>query len=150
MSKLGIYDGIGDPDTFIQEFRITALFKSWTTANQLQHLPIFLKGKALRVFNAITDRDTIDKALKGLREGCKPPNESLLLSFFKRSLGKTELISEYALALQEMLQLAMPQLHETFPQYQAALLRSHLCLSLPKDLESLVNFKADSLSWDQL
>ena len=49
-----------------------------------------------------------------------------------------------------MLQLAMPQLHETFPQYQAALLRSHLCLSLPKDLESLVNFTADSLSWDQL
>lgn len=144
MSKiLGIYDGIGAPDTFIQEFKTTAQFMNWNSDAQLRNLPIFLQGKALRVFNAIGDKDSIDKTLNGLRTGCMPSSQSLMLLFFKRTLGKTELISEYALALKEILQAAMPNLP---PAYQVLLLRSRLCLSLPKDLQS----QADNLTWDQL
>jgi len=111
INKCGIYDGIGDVDIFIQEFKITAVYQKWDATIQLTHLPIFLRNKAKRVFDAITDKDTIDKALKGLRTGCKPTNETLLMTYYKRRLQPDELISEFASDLQDMLHDAFPNLY---------------------------------------
>jgi hypothetical protein len=51
----------------------------------------------------------------------------------------------FALELQQLLHIAMPELQA---KYQSAFLRAHLCLSLPKELQDLVNFTADNLTWD--
>ena len=148
-SRCGIYDGIYDPEIFVQDFEITSLYQKWDAAAQLLNFPIFFKGKAKRVFDAAAnnDKDTIAKCYTIIIAGCKPPNESLLINFFNRSLKSDELISIYALQLQELLQLAMPDLQEG---YRNSLLRAHLSISLPKDLQILVNFTADNLTWDQL
>ena len=128
---------------FLKDFQITGIYQKWDATMQLKNLPIFLNGKAEHVFNAITDKDTIKKALDGLRLGCKPSNESFIINFYGRVLSADESISAYALELQEMLLLAMPKLQA---EYQSSLLRAHLCLFLPQDLQTLVNFTADSLT----
>lgn len=141
------YDGIDDPDTFIQDFKITAIYQKWDETAQLTHFPVFLKGKALRVYTACQEKDTIAICYNAVIAGCKPPNESLLINFFHRTLKQDESISKHALELQELLQLAMPDLQVG---NRTSLLRAHLSLSLPKELQTLVNFTADNLSWDNL
>ena len=146
-TKIGAYDGTDDVDAFIRDFKIMSLYQKWDAATQLTNLPIFLHGKALRVYTACQTKTTIELALASIRTGCKPPNESLLINFYGRALGPSESISSYALELQDMLILAMPELQA---EYQSSLLRAHLCLSLPQELQTLVNFTADNLTWDQL
>jgi len=121
--------------------------KGWTDTVALANFPVFLKAKALRVWTSCNDKDTLDKAYKAIIDGCKPPNESLLVDFLSRKMKPNESISRYALDLQQLLQIAAPELQVA---YQSAFLRAHLCLSLPKELQNLVNFTADALSWDQL
>ncbi len=146
-NKCGIYDGMGDVDIFIQEFRITSIYQKWDATAQLTNLPIFLRNKAKRVYDAVDPKTTIEEALKGLRTGCKPSNETLLMTYYKRRLQPDELISEFAFDLQDMLHNAFPDLQ---PAVQTAWLRTNLCMSLPEDLQTLVNFTADNLTWDQL
>lgn len=150
-TKLGIYEGIKDPEEFVQCFKICKIMKGWTDDIALANFPVFLKAKALRVWTAkeATDKDTLDKAYKIIIAGCKPPNESLLVDFLSRKMKPTESISRYALDLQQLLQIAAPELNE-LQNVQSAFLRAHLCISLPKELQNLVNFTADNLSWDQL
>lgn len=64
-----------------------------------------------------------------------------------RKIKVGETVSFFALELQQLLQIAMPELQA---KYQSAFLRAHLCLSLPKELQDLVNLTADNLTWDQL
>lgn len=145
--KCGIYDGINDPEIFIQEYKICVIMKGWTAAVAKDNFPVFLKGKASRVYANIETKDTIQQLYDGLLLGCKPPNESLLVNFLSRKMKPEESISVYALELQQLLHVAMPLLQA---DYQSSFLRAHLCLSLPVELQNLVNFTADNLSWDQL
>lgn len=145
--RCGIYDGINDPELFIQEFKICAIMKAWNETTAIANFPVFFKGKAKRVYNAIVTKATIQQAYDGLILGCKPPNESLIVDFLSRKMKPEESISKYALDLQQLLQIAMPELQAG---YQSSFLRAHLCLSLPEDLQNLVNFTADNLTWDKL
>ena len=90
-NKCGKYDGMEDVDILIQEFRITSIYQKWDATAQLTNLPIFLRNKAERVYDAV-DPKSIDEALKGLRTGCKPSNETLLMTYYKRRLQPDELI----------------------------------------------------------
>ncbi len=146
-SRLGVYNGIDDPTKFIQDFEIHAINQDWDETKQLTVFPKFLEGRAKRVFDACTDKSTIAKAIDAVKKGCKPPNESLLYKFYDRKLKPGEKISHYALHLQELLLTAMPDIST---EYMSTFLRSHLNNALPADLRSLVNFTADTLTWDQL
>ncbi len=149
--KLSIYDGMGDPVDFVQEFKICALMKGWDEAKCFANFPVFLKAKAQRVYeSALAGEEpptTSQKAYEVVIKGCKPPDESLLVKFLSRKIKPGETVSFFALELQQLLHIAMPELQA---KYQSAFLRAHLCLSLPKELQDLVNFTADNLTWDQL
>ena len=146
-SRLGVYDGTDDPEKFIQDFRIQALYQDWNEAKQITNFPIFLSGKAKRVLDACADKDTIKKAIDAVLAGCKPPDESLLYKFYDRKLKKNEKISSFALVLQELLLVAMPTLNKA---HMETMLRAQLCCSLSPELKQLVTFTAGTLTWDQL
>ena len=141
-----MYDGSTDPKEFSRQFRLHALFNDWDEAKQLTSLPLFLKGKAERVYNAITVKSKIDDVLKEINKKCAQPQEALLHQFYGRRREPHESITKYALALQDMLVLAVPDMDAA---QQAVLLRAQLCLSLPEHMRALIQFNA-SLAWDDL
>ena len=149
LRRVGAYDGVSDTETFVQDFKLQSIYQDWDDAKQLEHFPMFLKNKAKRVSDALSEADKTDlkKVYSGVIKGCKPPNESLLHNFNNPRKKPEEYLSVFANSLQELLLLAMPDLTE---KYRDTLLRAQLCLSLPDDLKQLVNFTADALTWDQL
>ena len=48
-----MYDGSTDPVSFVEHFRLQALFMGWDVATQATSLPIFLKGQAKENYTAI-------------------------------------------------------------------------------------------------
>ena len=54
-----VYEGEPDPNDFIRQYKIQALFHDWDEAKQVANIPLFLKKKASRVFKAINPQTTI-------------------------------------------------------------------------------------------
>ena len=48
------YDGKSDPKEFVKSFVIQSAMFNWDEAKQCQIIPSFLKGKAERIYNALT------------------------------------------------------------------------------------------------
>ena len=61
-----IYDGNSNPATFVQQFKYQALFHDWDAAKQLTSLPLFLKGRAKCMYDAITTKQDIKNVLDEL------------------------------------------------------------------------------------
>ncbi len=63
--KLGIYDGISDPVDYVQVFKICNIKKSLNEATSIANLSVFVKGKALCVWDTVEagSKDTIVKIL---------------------------------------------------------------------------------------
>ena len=141
-----VYDGSTSPSDFIRSFQIQALYQDWDGASQLTHIPLFLKGKAKRVYDALTIKTTIKHVTDELLAKCAQSQDQLLYQFYERKRHDDESISKYALALQDLLQLAVPSLGTL---EQTTLLRAQLCLSLPDHLQALIQF-SPSMSWDDL
>jgi hypothetical protein len=145
-SRLQIYDGSTDPEDFVNSFKIQAA--EWSPENQLEYLPLFLRGKAKRLYDAVLagDKDTIAKALIKIVALCAKPKETLLYKFYQRQLQSGESVADYACALKELLDVASPGL--TMEQ-QLPFLRAQICLQVPEHTRALIQFNS-SLSWDQL
>ena len=155
-----VYDGSTCPSDFIRSFQIQALYQDWDGASQLTHIPLFLKGKAKRVYDALTIKTTIKHVTDELLAKYAQSQDQLLYQFYERKRHDDESISKYALALQDLLQLAVPSLEQTtllavytnwqsLTLEQTTLLRAQLCLSLPDHLKALIQF-SPSMSWDDL
>ena len=144
--RLRIYDGSTDPSEFANEFRIQAVYQEWEEANQLLHLPLFLKGKAKRMYDSITTKTAIDNVLKELIAKCAKPKEAILYKFYGRKFKPGESITDYACELKEFLDEASPGL--TIDQ-QLPFLRAQLCMQVPEHMRALIQFNS-SLSWDDL
>jgi hypothetical protein len=141
-----LYDGTTTPANFVQQFKLQALFHDWDDAKQLTSLPLFLKGRAKRNYDAIVTKTAIEDVLRDLVTSCSQPKELLLYQFYERKRASNESISKYALALQELLALAVPTMNLA---EQTILLRAQLYLSVPEHMRALIQFNS-SLSWDAL
>ena len=141
-----VYDGSSKPADFIQQFKLQALFHKWDEVKQLEALPLFLKDKALRAYDGITNKNSIASVLKELQKACEPRKETLLFDFQQRRLQPNETISRFATALHDLLKLAAPSLPEDVAD---AMLRNQLSWALPDHMRALIQFNNDK-SWDQL
>ena len=141
-----MYDGSSSPVTFVEHFRLQALFHDWDEAKQLTSLPLFLKGKAKRAYTAIVTKTAINVVLKGLIDACAQPQEVLLNEFFQRKQRQGESISKFAIALQDLLALADPTMPE---DNQTRLLKAQICLSVPEHMRAMINFNP-AMTWDNL
>ena len=148
--KTSGYDGSTDVEVFVREYEMMCLCMNWDANAMLANVDKFLHGKAKRVYDATTTKTTWAQVVAGLRAGIMPPGETLMMQFYSRVLGDDESITEYALALQTLLSRAMPLLHNLSAEYELLMLRTHLCLSLPRDLQVMVNFTAKTTTFDEL
>ena len=105
-----------------------------------------MKGKAKRLFDAITPKDSIDNVLKALISKCAKPKEAVLYKFYGRKFKLGESITDNACELKEFLDEASPGL--TIEQ-QIPFLRFQLCMQLPEHMRALIQFNSN-LSWDDL
>ena len=104
-----MYDWGTDPVSFVEHFRLQALFMGWDVATQATSLPIFLKGQAKENYTAIIATKTdIDDILADLIKTCAQPREVLLDEFFERKQRPGESVSAFAKALKALLTGAEP------------------------------------------
>ena len=144
-----LYDGLTDVRRFVKIFKLHAIHKAWTAANQLAYLPDMLTGKAERVFNALnetTERDTIVHALAALITKLAKPKEELMMLFYAEKRRSDEPLSRFAFRLQEMLVSALPEATEDILNQ---LLRANILNHVPDHIRSLIIFNPN-MPWDDV
>ena len=115
LSILDSYDGLTNPCEFERLYSQQAALFGWDDTKQLAHMPLFLVGKAKRVYDAITDKTTLAKAFEGIRKGCAQSKDVLLQDFFQRRRGQSETLTQYASALHGLLNAAAPGMDSSHP-----------------------------------
>ena len=142
------YDGSTDPKDFFKSFLLQAAIFNWDDDKQAAIIPFYLKGKAEHIYNALdaNKKKSIDEIKKALLTGCTVSIGVLIDAFHNRKLRSDETFSQFAIALQGLLNRAMPNLGD--PE-KLALLRSQLSKSLPDYLRYMINFNT-SLTWEKL
>jgi hypothetical protein len=107
-----------------------------------------LTGKAERVYKCMdeTKKKSFDEVSKALVAGCSQPQEVLLYAFYNRKPHSGEQLSTFALALQDLLNKAVPLLDE---KHKAIFLRAQLAMHLPDHMRALIQFNANK-TWDEL
>ena len=146
MSSLS-FDGTSDPKEFFKSFFLQASMFNWDNAKQAKVLPLYLKGKAERIYNAMpADKDKIEEIEKAIVKGCTQSQEVLLHAFYSRKPKEAETLSQFALALQDLLTKAVPTMGDT---EKAIFLRQQLNAHLPIHMRALIQFNSKQ-SWDDL
>ena len=142
------YDGLSDPREFEKLFKLQATMFNWDEQKQTAILPLVLKGKAERIYDALDNTKKADgkEILKAVIAGCTVTQDVLLDSFYTRKPGQGELLSHFALDLQDLLSKALPNLKD--PE-KSILLRKQLSSFLPEHMRALIHFN-QSKSWDEL
>ena len=141
------YDGSSDPKEFFKSFYLQASMFNLDDAKQAKVVPFFLKGKAERLYNAMAvDKDKIDAVAKAIIDGCTQSQEVLLHSFYNRRPREDETLSQFALALQDLLSKAVPTMGNT---EKTIFLRQQLNAHLPDHMRALIQFNSNK-SWDDL
>jgi len=122
------------------------MFK-WDKTEQARVIPFFLKGKAERVFNAMAaDQDKIDKIEEAIIKGCTQSQEALLDAFYSRRPKEDESVSQFAVALLDLLSKAVPTLGS--PE-KLIFCRHQLNVHLPKYMRALIQYNSKQ-TWDEL
>jgi hypothetical protein len=141
------YEGSSDPKEFFKSFYLQASMFKWDANEQARVIPFFLKGKAERVFNAMqADKDKIDKIEEAIIKGCTQSQEALLDAFYSRRPREYESVSQFAVALLELLSKAVPTLGN--PE-KLIFCRHQLNVHLPKYMRALIQYNSKQ-SWDDL
>jgi hypothetical protein len=85
-----IYDGAWSVSDFERAYKVQALVHGWDEAKTLASVPIFLKGKALRVYTAIASKVTLKEVFDGLKAACTMEPDKALHQFYdlKRKPGE--------------------------------------------------------------
>lgn len=102
------YDGISDPNEFIKSFKWNMMFTKLEEAKQLEAMEFCLTGKAERIYKAVVDKTKLENVTKALIEVCSQSQEVLLDAFEARKPREGELLSHFAIELQELLNKAVP------------------------------------------
>ena len=142
------YDGLSDISEFERQLTLSAAIFSWDDRKKLELLPLFLKGKARRVFEA-TNEDTkkdFKSLMKAIKDGCSQPSELLFQEFFQRKPSSGESLSNFASGLVDLIKRASPALGEN---ERLAMVKAQLCLFVPDYLRVLIKVNS-SMTWDQL
>ena len=128
MSTMTAFDALTKANSFIRQFKIIAIYHSWEEKDQLSHLELFLKGKALRIYKQTMSSQKAPTTMKplydALEKGCASSPARLLSMFHARRKLPGESFHQFAAPLSELLGKAMPD------QYQH-LLKSHFMDSVP-------------------
>ena len=141
-----MYDGSTNPASFVEHFRLQALFQGWDSAAQLTSLPLFLRGQAKENYDAIVTKTAINDVLNELIKICAQPREVLLDEFFDRKLHHGESVSTFAKALKQLLSEAEP----TMPNdNKKTLILRQLSKALPQHMQTQINFHA-TMPWNEL
>lgn len=145
---LQAYDGTSDPAEFFRQFELQAMIFNWDDNKKIQVIQFFLVKKAKRIFDAISedDKKAFSKIKEQITKGCNQSQEALLDAFYNRKPAPNELLSHFALSLQELLSKAIPSMGDT---EKTILLRSQRSQHLPEHMRALIQFNA-SKSWDEL
>ncbi len=116
---------------------------TWNETVQFAQISLYLKGKALRVYDqamATRTGNTPTTEIAGvfacLIAGCAQSSSELLYQFQNRTRHSNESLGQFARALQDLLARAVPDQTET---------RLHL----PAHLKALIEFNSDK-TWDSL
>ena len=144
--KLRIYDGATDIADFVSEFKIQAVYSGWEEAEQLAHLPLFLKGKAKRLYDTIATKTKIDDVLAELTKLCAKPKDFVLYQCYGHKLSPGSSLADYACELKDLLDEASPGMSVA---QQLPFLRAQLCLQVPDHVRALIQFNS-TMSWDEL
>ena len=149
LNKLSLqsYDGSEDPKDFMRNFKLHATMLDWNNNKQAK-IPFFLKGKAERIYNALSvdDKKDIDVILAKLEADCSKPEEVLIHEFFALKPKPNETMSRFALSLQDHLSKAIPSIRDT---EKTILLMSQLSSFLPEHMRALIQFNSTK-TWDEL
>ena len=142
------YDGTGDSKEFVKKFQLQAAMFSWAKEKQCLILPKMVSGKAERVYEALTvdEKKEPDVILRAITAGCMQTKEVLLQKFYNSKPVSGELLSTFALKLQELLDKALPGLGNV---EKNVVLRSQLTAYLPDYMKALIQYN-QSQTWDDL
>ena len=140
------YDGLDSPAEFERVYAVTAAMQDWDVDKTLRNLPLFLRGKAKRVYDALATKTTLKHIFDELKLKCAVSREQLVERFQSRRRHAGESIARYADELFTLLSAAMPGLDA---EVQSTLLKTQLCVGVPDNVRTLVNFNR-ALSWDDL
>jgi hypothetical protein len=104
-----IYSGMSDPEEFVKQFELHALFESWDDTKQALALKHFLTGKAEDVYNKAfaANKKTVAELKEALIMGCQLSREQRLQHFYDRKMKDSESIHSYAQALKSLFKKAM-------------------------------------------
>ncbi len=132
-----IYDGTTCPRAFRTMYILQSTIYGWNAAAQLEHLPVFLTGKASRVWviisaDAAIVTDTIARALAALITAIEPNCETLYLQYSSATKRSDESYGKFAYRLQELLIKALPAAE------RLSMLRMTICQHLRQHLVSFV------------
>ena len=106
----------------------------WDAAKQGSVIPYYLKGKAEIINNALpANKDKIEEIAKAIINGCTQSQEVLLYAFYSRKPKEGEILSQFALSLQDLLTKAVPTMGAT---EKAIFLRQQLNAHLPMHLRA--------------
>lgn len=145
---LQTFDGLKDPKDFIKSFKLQAMCFKWSEAEQCQAIQLLLTDKAETLFEALTDdkKKVIAEIYSTLNTSCTTSSEVLLDRFFEKRPAKNELLSQYALGLEQAIKKALPGLKA--PEREM-LLRRQLGTYLPEHMRALISFNAHK-SWEDV
>ena len=104
-----IYSGMSDPEEFVKQFELHALFENWDDTKQAVALKHFLSGKAEDVVNKAfaANKRSIVELKEALILGCQLSREQRLQHFYDRKMKESESIHAYAQALKSLFKKAM-------------------------------------------
>ncbi len=145
---LATFDGLKDPKEFIKSFKLQSMCFKWTELEQCEAIQLLLTDKAENLFDALVDdnKKKIKEIYATLMTNCTTSHEVLLDRFFERRPSKNELLSVYALSLDQLLKKAMPGLKAN---EREMLLRRQLGTYLPEHMRALISFNSQK-SWEDV
>jgi len=145
---LARFDGLKDPKEFIKSFKLQSMCFKWTELEQCEAIQLLLTDKAENLFDALVDdnKKKIKEIYATLMTNCTTSHEVLLDRFFERRPSKNELLSVYALSLDQLLKKAMPGLKAN---EREMLLRRQLGTYLPEHMRALISFNSQK-SWEDV
>ena len=121
---------------------------NWDRAAQVRAIECCLVGKALQIFNNLSQsqKTDIDEIIKALKTGCKKSPDFYLNLFYARTLKSDESIATFCHDIEGLLSKGMPGLEEAS---KSSLLRARLIANVPENVKNFMELLSDK-SWKEL
>ena len=143
------YDGDNvDYDEFYKAFGYDAAMYGWDSVQQAAVIMYCLSGKALRVYNSMseTERKDIGRIFAKLKETCFKPTEYYLNLFYSRALNSSETLASFARDLERLVDKGLPGLEANV---KSKLLKARLVSCVPETTKTFLELLSDK-NWAEL